>query len=98
MPAKWSRPVFSFRFYDGKISCALIVIQHLGGKRNARRLEQNLQPFDRRVFKGSLLRCHKPLLVQSGVSLRRINLVANGLKRTLLGELRRTNTTKKRVS
>ena len=32
MPAKWSRPVFSFRFYEGKISRALIVIQHLGGK------------------------------------------------------------------
>ena len=29
MPAKWSRPVFSFRFYEGKISRALIVIQHL---------------------------------------------------------------------
>src|ERR1700748_443899 len=25
MPAKWSRPVFSFRFYEGKISRALIV-------------------------------------------------------------------------
>src|SRR5437588_4425803 len=26
MPAKWSRPVFSFRFYEGKISrCALCV-------------------------------------------------------------------------
>src|SRR5205823_5061647 len=24
MPAKWSRPVFSFRFYEGKISRALI--------------------------------------------------------------------------
>ena len=23
MPAKWSRPVFSFRFYEGKISRAL---------------------------------------------------------------------------
>jgi hypothetical protein len=32
MPAKWSRPVFSFRFYEGKISRALIVIQHVGGK------------------------------------------------------------------
>jgi len=29
MPAKWSRPVFSFRFYEGKISRALIVIRHL---------------------------------------------------------------------
>jgi hypothetical protein len=29
MPAKWSRPVFSFRFYEGKIRSALIVIQHL---------------------------------------------------------------------
>jgi hypothetical protein len=37
MPAKWSRPVFSFRFYEGKISGALIVIQHLGGKHTARR-------------------------------------------------------------
>jgi hypothetical protein len=37
MPAKWSRPVFSFRFYEGKISRALIVIQHLGGKHTARR-------------------------------------------------------------
>src|SRR6516162_6637610 len=36
MPAKWSRPVFSFRFYEGKISRALIVIQHLGGKHTAR--------------------------------------------------------------
>src|SRR5207302_9006366 len=26
MPAKWSRPVFSFRFYEGKISRALIII------------------------------------------------------------------------
>src|SRR6266496_2846576 len=25
MPAKWNRPVFSFRFYEGKISRALIV-------------------------------------------------------------------------
>src|SRR5258705_11102060 len=25
MPAKWSRPVFSFRFYEGKFSRALIV-------------------------------------------------------------------------
>src|SRR5215813_531732 len=25
MPAKWIRPVFSFRFYEGKISRALIV-------------------------------------------------------------------------
>src|SRR5262245_12042174 len=25
MPAKWSRPVFSFKFYEGKISRALIV-------------------------------------------------------------------------
>jgi hypothetical protein len=25
MPAKWSRPVFSFRFYEGKISRGLIV-------------------------------------------------------------------------
>jgi hypothetical protein len=25
MPAKWSRPVFSFRFYEGKISRPLIV-------------------------------------------------------------------------
>jgi hypothetical protein len=25
MPAKWSRPVFSCRFYEGKISRALIV-------------------------------------------------------------------------
>jgi hypothetical protein len=24
MPAKWNRPVFSFRFYEGKISRALI--------------------------------------------------------------------------
>src|SRR5256885_15895499 len=24
MPAKWSKPVFSFRFYEGKISRALI--------------------------------------------------------------------------
>src|SRR6266487_4205367 len=30
MPAKWSRPVFSFRFYEGKISRALIVIRHSG--------------------------------------------------------------------
>src|SRR6516225_11623338 len=37
MPAKWSRPVFSFRFYEGKISRALIVTQHLGGKHTARR-------------------------------------------------------------
>src|SRR5215813_5046292 len=37
MPAKWRRPVFSFRFYEGKISRALIVIQHLGGKHTARR-------------------------------------------------------------
>src|SRR6516162_4538938 len=37
MPGKWSRPVFSFRFYEGKISRALIVIQHLGGKHTARR-------------------------------------------------------------
>src|SRR5215831_8867889 len=29
MPAKWSRPVFSFRFYEGKISRALIVIRRL---------------------------------------------------------------------
>jgi hypothetical protein len=36
MPGKWSRPVFSFRFYEGKISRALIVIQHLGGKHTAR--------------------------------------------------------------
>src|SRR5262249_16667342 len=32
MPAKWSRPVFSFRFYEGKISRPLIVIPHLCGK------------------------------------------------------------------
>src|SRR5258708_34264384 len=25
MPAKWNRPAFSFRFYEGKISCALIL-------------------------------------------------------------------------
>ena len=25
MPAKWSRPVFSFRFYEGKINRALFV-------------------------------------------------------------------------
>src|SRR5215831_8689509 len=37
MPAKWSRPVFSFRFYEGKISRALIVTQHLGGQHTARR-------------------------------------------------------------
>src|SRR5262245_39767315 len=37
MPAKWSRPVFSLRFYEGKISRVLIVIQHLGGKHTARR-------------------------------------------------------------
>ena len=30
MPAKWSRPVFSFRFYEGKFSRALIVIRHSG--------------------------------------------------------------------
>src|SRR5437762_10530418 len=29
MPAKWSRPVFSFGFYEGKISRALIVIRRL---------------------------------------------------------------------
>src|SRR4029450_6285198 len=35
MPAKWSRPVFSFRFYEGKISCALclpkIISERNGG-------------------------------------------------------------------
>src|SRR2546430_15539650 len=29
MPAKWSRPVFSFGFYEGKISRALIVVRRL---------------------------------------------------------------------
>src|SRR5260370_21659985 len=33
MPAKWSRPVFSFRFYEGKISRALIVSGDFRGLR-----------------------------------------------------------------
>jgi hypothetical protein len=53
MPAKWSRPVFSFRFYEGKISRALTVIRKMWmhARRNDRRSSWNDMVDGRRLLR-----------------------------------------------
>src|SRR5215813_1142947 len=47
MPAKWNRPVFSFRLYEGKISRALHVMGRLRWRRAAASRKAVLAPIPR---------------------------------------------------